>query len=109
MFVMKNSIPVAISVTEHGYLEHVEIGTNGIGVCKEAPTRDYLFSVGYDEIGQINSMEDLPDFLAKFFNKETPAAEIPEKPKIVSVGEIFNRPGNLDQPLDAAKKFWWQT
>lgn len=106
MWVMKNSVPISIPVTEHGYLEQVQVDKNGIGVCKEAPTKDYLFSIGYDEIGQINAMEDLPAFLDKYNGKEVLVQATPQKPKIVSVADILNKPSVGSDDTD--KKFWWQ-
>ena len=105
MFVMKNSMPIAVSVTESGYLELVQVDKNGVGVCKEAPTRDYLFSIGYDEIGQINQIEDLPKFLDSLKDPKVTqqAPTVEERTKVVSLREILNKPVDVK-----ASKYWWQ-
>lgn len=103
MFVMKYQFPCPAEVTEFGYLEQIDVH-NGIAVVQYEATRDYLFSVGYDEIGQISRIEELHDLLLSKSNSQKSGETIKESTSLaagVTVSPvIMSNPGN--------RKFWWK-
>ena len=108
LHVMKYNFPTPEATTEYGYLEIVHV-KNGIGLVKEQATVDYLLSVGYDEIGQIEKEEDLPKFLEEL-NKPAPEPFTGQLVDAVPLGAEVEKPDLLKVKVSdiVEPEYWWQ-
>jgi len=108
MYVLKYRFPCPEQVYEFGYEEGTISVKNGVAVVSMFQTRDYLCTVGYDLVGEIDSQDQVQALLAGKEKDVGADKTVPSK-LVVSLEDVIPAADSPEDKLFEEKPtFWWQ-
>ena len=94
---------------EYPYAEPEIVVTKGIGVCELDATKEYMFTLGYDVIGQIEKREDLDVFLESLSKSEEKIVVPISNPSLqVDIKDVIDLKEGMVVSDKPPVPLWWQ-